>query len=87
MTTQGMVVSWPSRSPQAARSSPSIGTDFAHISQLALVIEADPSRIEEWYQSVRINELGGMTAKELVMRGEARRVMDFLHAICSGERG
>jgi hypothetical protein len=59
---------------------------FIHISQLASAIESDAARVKEWYQSVRIHELGGLTAQELVMQGSADRVIAFLHSIQRGER-
>ncbi|RUL72481.1 antitoxin Xre/MbcA/ParS toxin-binding domain-containing protein [Dyella choica] len=59
---------------------------FAYISHLASAIEGDPARVEEWYRCACIRELGGQTAQELVMQGEADRVVDFLYAIRCGER-
>ena len=59
---------------------------FACISQLASAIESDPSRVEEWYHSVRIRELGEMTAQELVIHDNADLVIGFLRSIRRGER-
>jgi hypothetical protein len=59
---------------------------LAHISQLASAIESDPSRVEEWYRSVRIRELGGMTAQELVTQNHAQLLIGFLRSILRGER-
>ncbi|RDS84234.1 hypothetical protein DWU99_10845 [Dyella psychrodurans] len=59
---------------------------FVHISRLAMAIDSDLSRVEEWYESVHILELGGMTAQELVMQGSADLVIGFLRSIRCGER-
>lgn len=60
---------------------------FAHIFRLASAIDSNPSRVEEWYRSVRIREFGECTAKELVMQGRADLVIGFLRAIRCAEHG
>lgn len=86
MMMRSGVVSWSSRNSRATSANDSVDIDVAHISQLALGIESNVSRVEEWYRSVRILELGGMTAQELVMQGSADLVIGFLRSIRRGER-
>jgi hypothetical protein len=86
MTMRSSVVSWLSGKTGAPSLNRPVDIVFVHISQLALAIESDLSRVEEWYRSVHILELGGMTAQELVIQGSADRVIDFLHSIRRGER-
>ncbi|GGA02443.1 hypothetical protein [Dyella caseinilytica] len=65
---------------------PLTDVSFVYISRLASIIESDPFRVEEWYRSACIRELGGMTAKELVKQGKAGLVIKFLYSIRRGER-
>ena len=87
MTMRTSVASWSSRTRRTG-TPPNQPADiaFAHISQLASAIESDPSRVEEWYRAVRIRELGGMTAHELVTQDNADLLIGFLRSILSGER-
>jgi len=86
MTMRGKVVSWSSRRTGVSPLNHPVDVAFAHISQLALAIESDLSRVEDWYRSVHILELGGMTARELVSQGSADLVVGFLRSIRCGER-
>jgi len=70
----------------AAPLNPWADAAFTHILRLAAAIESDPARVEEWYRSVCIRELGGMTARELVKQGSAGLVIGFLRSIRCGER-
>jgi len=60
---------------------------FALIARWAADIESERSRIDEWYRCEPIRELGGMTAQQLVMQGDADLVIGFLQAIRRGDRG
>lgn len=86
MTTTDNVVSRPSQKAGVSSLNHPADVAFVPISQWALAIESDLSRIREWYLSVHIRELGGMTAHELAMRGSADLVIDFLRSIRRGER-
>jgi hypothetical protein len=86
MSTGHMAASWSLHSAGALPPDTWIDTAFVHITQLASIIESDPVRVEEWYRSVRIRELGGRTAKELVLSGDADLVIRFLYSIGCGER-
>ncbi|GLQ45909.1 hypothetical protein GCM10007862_09600 [Dyella lipolytica] len=86
MTMRGSVVSWSSRKTGASSLNHPVDIAFDYISQLALAVESDLSRVEEWYRSVHILELGGMTAQELVVQGSADLVIGFLRSIRRGER-
>jgi hypothetical protein len=70
----------PSQADQA------IDLAFVQIVHLALAIESDRARIEEWYQSEQIRELGGFTACELVLQDSADLVIGFLRSIRRGDR-
>jgi hypothetical protein len=85
MTMRTSVSSWSSRAPRADTSQPA-DVAYLRVSQLAAAIEGDPCRVEEWYRSVRILELGAMTAQELVMQDHADLLMGFLRSILRGER-
>ncbi|HTC28476.1 hypothetical protein [Dyella sp.] len=86
MATGSNVVSWSLRKNVTSSRNRSADMAFAWISQLASAIEGDPSRVEEWYSSVRIRELGEMTAQELVIQDNADLVIGFLRSIRRGER-
>lgn len=86
MTMRNVAASWLARTTGALPLNQPGDIAFVHISQLASAIESDPYRVGEWYRSVRIRELGEMTAKELVMQGSADLVIAFLHSIQRGER-
>jgi hypothetical protein len=58
-----------------------------NILRLALSIEGDPTRLEEWYRSTPIRELGALTAQQLVAQGDSTLVINFLWSIRRGERG
>lgn len=61
-------------------------TDFWSVLRLARAIDADQARVRDWYLTVGIRELGGMTAWELVQTGRADLVMGFLWSIGHGCR-
>jgi len=85
MTTRSELASW--SSPRTGESPPGRPADIAvHIFRLAAAIEGNPHRAEEWYRSVCIRELGGVTAQELVRRGKADLVLGFLWAVWRRER-
>jgi hypothetical protein len=86
MTTGSHAVSWMPPPDEVPSLNRRVHIALAHIFQLAAAIEHDPSRVEEWYRSVRIREFGGQTAKELVMQGRADLVIGFLRAIRCAER-
>lgn len=54
--------------------------------RVAVWVECDPVKVLEWYRHTRIDELGYLTAEQLVALGRAPIVIDFLHSIVSGER-
>lgn len=54
--------------------------------RLARDIEHDAARVRDWYLTVKIRELGGKTAQELVQMGEADLVIGFLRSIRRGYR-
>jgi hypothetical protein len=54
--------------------------------RLAKRIDRDAVRVREWYLTVKIRELGGKTAQELVQMGEADLVIGFLRSIRRGYR-
>lgn len=64
-----------------------VSPDALTIIQVAVAIEPDPGTVLAWYRRVRIAELGGFTAEQLVLRGQSECVMAFLDAILRGERG
>jgi len=88
MTMRTSAASWSSRTRRAGAISPSQPAEIAcaRVSQLASAIESDPCRVAEWYRSVRIRELGGMTAQELVIQDNADLLIGFLRSILRGER-
>jgi hypothetical protein len=61
-------------------------TDFFGVWRLARGIEHDEARVHDWYLTVKIRELGGKTARELVQMGEADLVIGFLRSIRRGYR-
>lgn len=88
MTMRTSVSSWSSRTPRRDASSASQPDEIAHVrvSQLAAAIDGDSCRVAEWYCSVHIQELGGMTAQELVIQDNADLLIGFLRSILRGER-
>lgn len=86
MTMRNGAASWLARTTGALPLNQLGDVAFVQISQLASAIESDPDRVGEWYRSVRIRELGEMTAQQLVMQGNADRVIGFLRSIQRGER-
>lgn len=68
-------------------------TVFGHVSsdlavlRIATEIEPCPDEILTWYTSVRIRELGNLTAQALVAMGETGAVVAFLTSIRDGRRG
>jgi hypothetical protein len=54
--------------------------------RLAKGIDHDAKRVHDWYLTVKIRELGGKTAHELVEMGEADLVIGFLRSIRRGYR-
>jgi hypothetical protein len=87
MTMRGAAAPWPRRRRQARPFAMWTNVAFVHIAKLASVIESDPARVDHWYRFVRIRELGEMTARDLVLRGDARLAIKFLRSIRGGERG
>ena len=79
-------VSGPLRKTSPLSLNQPVDFEFAHISRLALALESDRSRIEEWYRAEQIRELGGLTAQQLVRQGNADLVISFLRSIRRGER-
>ena len=69
------------------RAVPDIHKDAMAVMDMAGDIETDRYLLRAWYSGVPIGELGGCTAAELVARGEAERVMDFLRARREGWHG
>ena len=55
--------------------------------RVAARIECDPTKMLDWYRCTRIDELGYLTAEQLVALGRAPVVIGFLQAILRGERG
>ncbi|GLQ50928.1 hypothetical protein ACFFJT_14690 [Dyella flava] len=64
----------------------SLDMDFWRVLQLAKGVEHDEARVREWYSTVKIHELDGKTAQELVQMGEADLVIGFLRSIRRGNR-
>ena len=60
--------------------------DFWSVLRLAKGIDHDEARVRDWYLTVKIRELGGKTAQELVRMGEADLVIGFLRSIRRGYR-
>ena len=60
--------------------------EFRAVLWLARGIDHDEERVRDWYMTVRIRELGGKTAQELVRMGEADLVFGFLRSIRRGHR-
>lgn len=60
--------------------------DFWSVLRLAKGIDHDEKRVRDWYLTVKIRELGSMTAQELVQMGEADLVIGFLRSIRRGYR-
>jgi hypothetical protein len=63
-----------------------LNTDFWGVLRLAKGIDHDEDRVRDWYLTVKIRELGGKTAEELVQMGEADLVIGFLRSIRRGYR-
>jgi hypothetical protein len=59
---------------------------FWGVFRLAKGVDHDAKRVREWYLTVKIRELGGKTANELVQTGEADLVIGFLRSIRRGYR-
>jgi hypothetical protein len=59
---------------------------FWGVLRLAKGIDQDEERVRDWYLTVKIRELGGKTAQELVQMGEADLVIGFLRSIRRGHR-
>ena len=55
--------------------------------QLGRSIESDVTLFNEWFRTSPIWELGGLTAQELVARGDSTMVIEFLLSITRNERG
>ncbi len=60
--------------------------DFWLVLRLARGIDHDKDRVRDWYLTVKIRELGGKTAQELVRMGKADLVIGFLSSIRRGYR-
>lgn len=60
--------------------------DFRGVLRLAKGIDQDEARVRDWYLTVKICELGGKTAQELVQMGKADLVIGFLRSIRHGCR-
>jgi hypothetical protein len=60
--------------------------DFWSVLRLAKGIDHDVERVRDWYLTVKIRELGGKTAQELVQLGEADLIIGFLRSIRRGYR-
>jgi hypothetical protein len=63
-----------------------LNVDFGGVLRLARGIDHDEKRVRDWYLTVKIGELGGKTAQELVQMGEADLVIGFLRSIQRGYR-
>ncbi|WP_250622886.1 hypothetical protein [Pinirhizobacter soli] len=86
MTTGFCAAAWEkSRSINEPPNRP-LDMGFWSVLRLAKDIDHDEQRVRDWYLTIRIHELGGKTAQELVQMGEADRVMGFLRSIRRGYR-
>ncbi|AIF48182.1 hypothetical protein [Dyella japonica] len=54
--------------------------------RVAAEIEPEPAAVMEWYQTTPIEELGHLTAEQLVALGRAEVVIGFLLTIRDGTR-
>lgn len=52
----------------------------------AIALDDDHARVLQWYGDEAIAELDGLTADELVRRGQGARVLELLRSIHVGER-
>lgn len=62
------------------------GAATSEILRLASQLEGNDAHLMEWFRDVPINELGDVTARELVLRNESCHVISFLRSILEGER-
>jgi len=60
--------------------------DELAVMRSAAEIEHRPTELETWYTTVRIRELGDLTAQSLVTLGRAEAVIHFLRSIRNHER-
>jgi len=86
MTTRFRVVPWDKSGSFDETSDRPLDVEFWGVLRLAKGIDHDEERVRDWYQTVKICELGGKTAHELVQRGETELVIDFLKSIRRGYR-
>jgi hypothetical protein len=63
-----------------------VSSDLA-VLRIAAEIEPCADEILIWYTSVRIRELGDLSAQTLVAMGRTRAVVEFLISIRDGDRG
>jgi hypothetical protein len=63
-----------------------LSTEYLDVLRLARGVDHDKERVRDWYLTVKIHELGGKTAQELVRMGEADLVIGFLRSIRRGYR-
>lgn len=61
-------------------------TAILTVLRVAAQIEPDPVEVGIWYRRIRIAELGGLTARQLVSLGRAGEVVGFLLSIRNGRR-
>ena len=54
--------------------------------RVAAEIESEPDEVLNWYRTTRIDELGHLTAAELVAMGRSETVIGFLSSIRDGQR-
>ena len=86
MTTRFCATAWDeSRNKDQLFGRP-LDVGFWGVLRLAKGIDHDAKRVRDWYQTVRIRELDGKTAQELVQMGDADLVIGFLRSIRRGYR-
>jgi hypothetical protein len=86
MTTRFCAAAWDeSRNKDQLFGRP-LDVGFWGVLRLAKGIDQDAKRVRDWYLTVRIRELDGKTAQELVRMGEADLVIGFLRSIRRGYR-
>lgn len=58
----------------------------SHIRALAMQVESDPERVARWWTDDRIEELGGLTAAELLASGRGEALEAFPPDLIAGPR-
>jgi hypothetical protein len=60
--------------------------EVLRVLRIAQEIEPDVNAMLFWYEHIQIDELGSLTAEQLVGEGRANEVVRFLRSIQSGSR-